>query len=140
MQNYGNDAFRLDAIKQVDPSWLASLRPAITSYSPVADGGTPQQHFYMVGETYDFEDTGAHRELHQPDDTGSTASSTSRSATASSTPCSRATRAAARILNHAPTPDDKLLVELQRAARACTGLAAVHGLNDAFYADRPAPS
>jgi glycosidase len=56
IQSYGNDAFRLDAIKQVDPSWLASLRPQTTTYeSQVADGGSPQR-FYMVGETYDFDD------------------------------------------------------------------------------------
>ncbi len=56
IQSYGNDAFRLDAIKQVDPSWLASLRPQVTTYeSQTADGG-PAQHFYMVGETYDFDD------------------------------------------------------------------------------------
>jgi glycosidase len=54
IQQYGNDAFRLDAIKQVDPSWLASLRPQTTTYEMgAADGGSPQ-HFYMVGETYDF--------------------------------------------------------------------------------------
>ena len=58
VQTFGNDAFRLDAIKQVDPSWLAQLRPQIATYeTQVADGG-PLQHFYMVGETYDFEDTG----------------------------------------------------------------------------------
>jgi glycosidase len=58
VQAYGNDAFRLDAIKQVDPSWLASLRPQINAYeNQIADGG-PVQHFYMVGETYDFENTG----------------------------------------------------------------------------------
>ncbi|MGD0525617.1 MAG: alpha-amylase family glycosyl hydrolase [Polyangiaceae bacterium] len=56
IQTYGNDAFRLDAIKQVDPSWLASLRPQTTTYeAQVADGGSPQR-FYMVGETYDFDD------------------------------------------------------------------------------------
>lgn len=56
VQTYGNDAFRLDAIKQVNPAWLAQLRPAITSLeSQVADGGTPQ-HFYMVGETFDYDD------------------------------------------------------------------------------------
>jgi glycosidase len=56
VKGYANDAFRLDAIKQVDPSWLASLRPQITTYeSQLADGGV-QQHFYMVGETYDFDD------------------------------------------------------------------------------------
>ena len=56
IQGYGNDAFRLDAIKQVDPSWLASLRPQVNTYeSQLADGGVTQ-HFYMVGETYDFDD------------------------------------------------------------------------------------
>jgi glycosidase len=57
VQTYKNDAFRLDAIKQVDPSWLASLRPQITTYesAQAGDGGVTQ-HFYMVGETYDFED------------------------------------------------------------------------------------
>jgi glycosidase len=56
IQQYGNDAFRLDAIKQVDPSWLAALRPQTTTYeTQVADGGSPQR-FYMVGETYDFDD------------------------------------------------------------------------------------
>jgi glycosidase len=56
VKSYGNDAFRLDAIKQVDPSWLSSLRPQITTYeSQAADGGVTQ-HFYMVGETYDFDD------------------------------------------------------------------------------------
>jgi glycosidase len=56
VQGYGNDAFRLDAIKQVDPKWLSSLRPQIASLqAQVADAG-PVQHFYMVGETYDFDD------------------------------------------------------------------------------------
>src|SRR5208337_917117 len=45
--------FRLDAIKQVDPSWLAALRPAVTSQILAAQ--MPQQRFYMVGETYDFQ-------------------------------------------------------------------------------------
>jgi glycosidase len=56
VQTYGNDAYRLDAIKQVDPSWLAALRPQVNSYeTQIADGGVAQ-HFYMVGETYDFDD------------------------------------------------------------------------------------
>ena len=67
VQQYGNDAFRLDAIKQVDPSWLASLRPQITTYeSQVADGGVAQ-HFYMVGETYDFDDMAYIRSFINPD-------------------------------------------------------------------------
>jgi glycosidase len=57
----GNDAFRLDAIKQVDPSWLAALRPAIASQ--ILAGEMPQQRFYMVGETYDFQNRGLIRSL-----------------------------------------------------------------------------
>ncbi len=53
IQTNGNDAFRLDAIKQVDPSWLAALRPAITAQ--VTSKETPSQRFYLVGETYDFQ-------------------------------------------------------------------------------------
>lgn len=56
VDTYKNDAFRLDAIKQVDPSWLASLRPQITTYETQAADGGVVQHFYMVGETYDFDD------------------------------------------------------------------------------------
>jgi glycosidase len=56
VQKYGNDAFRLDAIKQVDPSWLSSLRPQVTSLESTMAGSGPVQHFYMVGETYDFDD------------------------------------------------------------------------------------
>ena len=55
-QTYGNDAFRLDAIKQVDPSWLAALRPQIASQ--ITAKQTPAQRFYMVGETYDFQNRG----------------------------------------------------------------------------------
>ena len=55
-QTYGNDAFRLDAIKQVDPSWLAALRPQIASQILASE--MPQQRFYMVGETYDFQNRG----------------------------------------------------------------------------------
>jgi len=53
IQQNGNDAFRLDAIKQVDPSWLAALRPAVTTQ--IITPESPQQRFYMVGETYDFQ-------------------------------------------------------------------------------------
>jgi glycosidase len=53
IKTYGNDAFRLDAIKQVDPSWLTSLRSSITSQ--ILPTEMPQQRFYMVGETYDFQ-------------------------------------------------------------------------------------
>ena len=53
IQQNGNDAFRLDAIKQVDPSWLNTLRPTISSQILATE--MPQQRFYMVGETYDFQ-------------------------------------------------------------------------------------
>jgi glycosidase len=53
VQTYENDAFRLDAIKQVDPSWLAALRPQIASQ--ITAKQSPPQRFYMVGETYDFQ-------------------------------------------------------------------------------------
>lgn len=48
----GVDGFRADAIKHVDISWLTALRAKITA--DVLSKQTPQQRFYMVGETYDF--------------------------------------------------------------------------------------
>jgi glycosidase len=48
----GVDGFRADAIKHVDISWLTTLRARIAS--DVLATQTPQQRFYMVGETYDF--------------------------------------------------------------------------------------
>jgi glycosidase len=67
VEGYGNDAFRLDAIKQVDPSWLASLRPQITTYEGQKSDGGVTQHFYMVGETYDFNDMAYIRSFINPD-------------------------------------------------------------------------
>ena len=49
---FGADGFRADAIKHVDISWLTTLRAKIKS--DVIAAQTPQQRFYMVGETYDF--------------------------------------------------------------------------------------
>ncbi|HEX4515138.1 MAG TPA: alpha-amylase family glycosyl hydrolase, partial [Polyangiaceae bacterium] len=49
------DGFRLDAIKQVDTSWLLELRTQVQSQ--IVPLQTPQQRFYMVGETYEFYDT-----------------------------------------------------------------------------------
>jgi glycosidase len=54
-QATGCDGFRLDAIKQVDPSWLLQLRTSVQS--TIVAPETPQQRFYLVGETYDFYDT-----------------------------------------------------------------------------------
>ena len=48
----GVDGFRADAIKHVDISWLTELRAKIKT--DVTAKQTPQQRFYMVGETYDF--------------------------------------------------------------------------------------
>ncbi|MFI5298143.1 MAG: alpha-amylase family glycosyl hydrolase, partial [Polyangiales bacterium] len=48
----GIDGFRLDAIKHVDGSWLTELRTRVQS--DVVAKETPQQRFYLVGETYDF--------------------------------------------------------------------------------------
>ncbi|MBX3199835.1 MAG: hypothetical protein KF894_16990 [Labilithrix sp.] len=48
----GVDGFRADAIKHVDISWLTELRAKIKT--DVTANQTPQQRFYMVGETYDF--------------------------------------------------------------------------------------
>src|SRR5262249_13570258 len=52
VKDTGADGFRLDAIKHVDGSWLTQLRSSITSQILATE--TPQQRFYMVGETYDF--------------------------------------------------------------------------------------
>ncbi len=55
IQATGIDGFRLDAIKQVDPSWLLQLRTSVQS--TIVAPENPQQRFYMVGETYDFYNT-----------------------------------------------------------------------------------
>jgi glycosidase len=55
------DAYRLDAIKQVNPAWLGDLRPGITSQ--IIGAETPKQRFYMVGETYDFQNRGLIRSM-----------------------------------------------------------------------------
>lgn len=52
-QNMGIDGYRLDAIKQVDGSWLTQARSQIQSQI-VASQPIPQR-YYMVGETYDFD-------------------------------------------------------------------------------------
>ena len=59
--------------------------------SPTAD---PPQHFYMVGETYDFENTGLHRELHRPVDGARRAVRLPAALSASSRPCSLRSTAA----------------------------------------------
>jgi len=51
----GIDGMRLDAIKQVDNSWLLELRTQLTS--TIVPLQNPEQRFYLVGETYDFYNT-----------------------------------------------------------------------------------
>jgi glycosidase len=48
----GIDGFRLDAIKHVDQQWLLDVRTQLKAQ--VTAQQTPQQRFYLVGETYDF--------------------------------------------------------------------------------------
>lgn len=48
VQQTGADGLRLDAVKQIDPSWLVDMRSrAGTDIEP-----TSMKHFYMVGETF----------------------------------------------------------------------------------------
>jgi glycosidase len=50
----GIDGFRLDAIKHVDISWLTQLRTELTNQ--ITKAQTPSQRFYLVGETFTFDD------------------------------------------------------------------------------------
>ena len=52
VKDTGADGLRLDAIKQVDTSWLTTARTQMQAQ--VVANEMPQQRFYMVGETYDF--------------------------------------------------------------------------------------
>ena len=51
-KQFGVDGLRLDAIKHVDISWLTQLRTQLKQQ--ITSLQTPQQRFYLVGETYDF--------------------------------------------------------------------------------------
>jgi glycosidase len=51
-REYGIDGYRLDAIKHVPLAWLTSLRTAIHAAFPDPVGG----RFYLVGETYAYDD------------------------------------------------------------------------------------
>jgi glycosidase len=48
IENYGFDGFRLDAIKQIQTSWLTDFRAALLSNVETKTG----QHVYLVGETF----------------------------------------------------------------------------------------
>ena len=51
----GADGFRCDAIKHVETSWLNDLRTKLNT--DVIANQNPKQRFYMVGETFDFDDS-----------------------------------------------------------------------------------
>ena len=51
IQQAGIDGFRLDAIKQIDPSWLSAMRTLVNT-----NVDQTKTHFYMVGETFDTSD------------------------------------------------------------------------------------
>jgi len=51
---YGIDGYRLDAIKHVPMDWLTELRSSLTAAFPNPTGG----RFYLVGETYAYDDQG----------------------------------------------------------------------------------
>ena len=55
-KEYRIDGFRLDAIKHVEDAWLTDLRTRLTNeVVPLSD---PPQRFYLVGETFNWDDQG----------------------------------------------------------------------------------
>jgi glycosidase len=56
IKNTGADGFRVDAVYQIPNSWFLALRSQIQSQIVATE--TPQQRFYMDGETYNFSDRG----------------------------------------------------------------------------------
>ncbi len=50
-REFNIDGYRLDAIKHVADDWLTDLRDALDAAFPEPDGG----RFYLVGETFDYE-------------------------------------------------------------------------------------
>jgi len=53
-EEYGIDGYRLDAIKHVPLSWLLDLRSALNARITSPTGG----RFYLVGETFSYDDPG----------------------------------------------------------------------------------
>lgn len=49
IKDSGIDGFRLDAVKHIEDSWILDLRAKVK----MEIEGVTQQHFYMVGETFD---------------------------------------------------------------------------------------
>lgn len=63
-KKYGIDGFRLDAIKHIEDSWLTDLRAKISAeIVPLQD---PPQRFYMVGETFDWDNQAYLRSFVEP--------------------------------------------------------------------------
>jgi glycosidase len=61
-KEFGIDGYRLDAIKHVPISWLLDLRAALSRAFPEPDGG----RFYLVGETFAYDDAGLIRSYVDP--------------------------------------------------------------------------
>jgi glycosidase len=61
-REFGIDGYRLDAIKHVPADWLIELRAAMTTAFPSPAGG----RFYLVGETFDYDNRFALRALVDP--------------------------------------------------------------------------
>ena len=62
-ERYQIDGYRLDAIKHVPFSWLEDLRSALNLRFPEPAGG----RFYLVGETFAYDDPGLLRSFIDPD-------------------------------------------------------------------------
>ncbi|MEE2645041.1 MAG: alpha-amylase family glycosyl hydrolase [Myxococcota bacterium] len=62
-KRFNIDGYRLDAIKHVPLSWLEDLRQALNREFEEPDGG----RFYLVGETFSYDDPGLLRRFINPD-------------------------------------------------------------------------
>jgi glycosidase len=62
-REFGIDGYRLDAIKHVSFSWLTDLRAALNDAFPAPAGG----RFYLVGETFAYDDRDLIRDYVNPD-------------------------------------------------------------------------
>lgn len=60
---FGIDGYRLDAIKHVPLQWLIDLRARLNEAFPEPDGG----RFYLVGETFAYDDAGLIRQFVNPE-------------------------------------------------------------------------
>ena len=62
-KTYGIDGYRLDAIKHVPLQWLLDLRARLNDEIAAPEGG----RFYLVGETFAYDDAGLIRSFVDPD-------------------------------------------------------------------------